>query len=91
MQQTYYAEAKGFWFDIWFADKESMLDTMVRNLAADLENGYDYFGKSATEQREQIAAYKKQFDEECDLLKSMTDEKHVDRWCYIDLKKRGAI
>lgn len=34
------------WFDIWFADKQGMIDCMTRNMAADLEAGYDYFGNS---------------------------------------------
>lgn len=32
------------WFEIWFTDKKAMIETMVHNMAADLENGYDYFG-----------------------------------------------
>ena len=31
------------WFEMWKADKECVLDTMVRNMASDLENGYDYY------------------------------------------------
>lgn len=78
------------WFDMWFEDKKSILDCMVRNMAADLDAGYDYFGKCITGQREDIVAYKKQFDTEMDTFKTM-DEKQVNRWCFYDLKKRGAI
>lgn len=81
---------KNDWFEIWFADKSSMLDTMVGNMAADLAAGYDYFGNCISRQREEINEYKARFDEECEKLKDM-DEKKADRWCYIDLKKRGAI
>lgn len=78
------------WFEMWFADKQSIVETMVRNMAADLNAGYDYFGKSITEQREAIAEYQANFDNEVDKLKEM-DESKANRWCYIDMKKRGAI
>jgi len=78
------------WFDIWFEDKQSIIDTMVRNMASDLEHGYDYFGKSIRQQREMIAEYKRQFDEEMDMFKE-ADEKQVNRWCFYDMKKRGVI
>lgn len=79
------------WFEIWFADKKSMVETMVRNMAADLACGYDYFGSCITRQREEIAAYQKKFDAEMDHLKEIGDDKKVDRWCYYDLCKRGVI
>ena len=79
------------WFEMWFADKESILETMVRNMAADLDCGYNYFGDCIRRQREEIAAYKEKFDSEVDHLKEMDDEKKVERWCYLDLRKRGAI
>ena len=78
------------WFDIWFEDKQSMIDTMVRNMTSDLENGYDYFGKSITNQKNMIDEYKKEFDKNVDMFKTMT-EKEVNRWCFYDMKKRGVI
>lgn len=78
------------WFELWFSDKQSMIDTMIRNMAADLEAGYNYFGKCITEQREMIDQYKTQFDAEMDAFKTM-DDKQVNRWCYYDMKKRGVI
>lgn len=78
------------WFEIWFDDKKSVLSTMTRNMAADLAAGYDYFGNSINGQRREIERYKQQFDNEVDSFKSM-DENAVNRWCFYDLKKRGAI
>lgn len=78
------------WFDMWYSDKQSMLDTMVRNMQADLDCGYDYFGKSITSQREMINEYKKNFDAQMDKFKEMEDTA-VNRWCYYDMKKRGVI
>lgn len=78
------------WFELWVEDKQSMLDTMLKNMAADLNAGYDYFGNSITAQREMIEQYKAQFDAEMDSFKTM-DETQVNRWCYYDMRKRGVI
>ena len=79
------------WFEIWFDDKQAILDTMVRNMNSDLENGYDYFGSSIRKQRADIDEYKARFDEQMDRFKEMESDSKVNRWCYYDLKKRGAI
>ena len=78
------------WFDVWFEDRESILNTMVRNMASDLNAGYDYFGQSITKQKQEIAEYKAQTDKTLDMFKDM-DEKVVNRWCFYELKKHGAI
>lgn len=78
------------YFKLWVEDKQSILDTMIRNLASDLEAGYNYFGLSARKQRGEIDAYKYLFDSEMEYLKTL-DEKKVNHWCRIDLIKRGAI
>ena len=78
------------WFDVWFEDRESILNTMVRNMASDLNAGYDYFGQSITRQKQEIAEYKVQTDKTLDMFKDM-DEKAVNRWCFYELKKHGAI
>ncbi len=78
------------WFELWFSDKKSILDCMARNMAADLAAGYNYFGKSITSQRVAIEEYKRQFDTEMDSFAKMT-ETEVNRWCYYNMKKRGAI
>lgn len=78
------------WFDVWFEDRESILSTMVRNMASDLNAGYDYFGQSITRQKQEIAEYKAQTNKTLDMFKDM-DEKAVNRWCFYELKKHGAI
>lgn len=78
------------WFEIWFSDKQNMVNTMARNMASDLANGYDYFGKSITTQRQDIERYQREFDQQMDDFKYM-DEKQVNRWCFYDMKKRGVI
>lgn len=78
------------WFDIWYSDRQNMLDTMIRNMQSDLDCGYDYFGKSITSQRQMIDEYKNDFDKQMDKFKEMEDSV-VNRWCYYDMKKRGVI
>lgn len=78
------------WFEIWLDDKQAMLATMVRNMAADLEAGYDYFGSCISRQREMIAAYKAEFDAQLMSFADMTEEKR-NRWCYYDMLRRGVI
>lgn len=81
---------KNDWFELWRADRESMLDTMIRNMKADLDCGYDYFGKSITRQREDIERFKADFDADLDKIGEMEPNK-VQHWCYVRLVKLGAI
>lgn len=78
------------WFPLWYEDKQSILNTMVSNLQADLNAGYDSFGNSATSQRQAIDAYKDQMDEEMKAFRTMTGSQ-VSHWCFYDMKRRGAI
>lgn len=78
------------WFELWFADKQSMISVMVQNMAADLKAGYNYFGSSIQKQVADIKAYKAQFDKQMDEFKFMEDQA-VNRWCFYDMKKRGVI
>ena len=78
------------WFEIWFADQESILETMVRNMAADLDSGYNYFGNCISKQRDDIDRHKKAFDQQMLAFADM-DDKKMNRWCYFDLRRRGVI
>lgn len=82
--------AKVDWFEMWRADRESLLDTMVRNMIADLDAGYDYFGNSIQRQLKDIADFKKKTQILLDFV-SFMDEKKVNHWAYIQLLKSGAI
>lgn len=77
-------------FEMWYADKQCMVETMRRNMADDLKAGYDPDGACITSQRREINEYQSKFDTECDFLQAM-DNTAAERWCYIDLKRRGAI
>lgn len=78
------------WFNLWFNDKQSIIETMVRNMQADLDAGYNPEGHCIRKQRVDIEEYQIKFDRQLDSFKTM-DDKAVERWCYYDLKKRGAI
>ena len=78
------------WFDMWFEDKKSIISIMYSNMASDLAAGYDYFGKSIQDQKREIADYEAEFERQMDKFKSMSDDE-VNRWCFYDMKKRGAI
>lgn len=78
------------WFEMWEADIKSMLSTMYRNLVADLECGYDPMGASIARQKEEIADYEKRYHAALDNMVFMTEEQ-TNKWCFFDLKKRGAI
>ena len=78
------------YFDMWFTDKEEMLSTMVKNMQADLDAGYNYFGNSITKQRAAIDRYKKGFDDQMKKFYNMNIDK-IGRWCYYDMKRRGII
>ena len=78
------------WFKMWVEDKECIMATMARNMASDLENGYNYWGKSIQNQIAEMNAYKAKYDAELDKIAEM-DENKVQHWCYIQLLKSGAI
>lgn len=78
------------YFDIWYADKSSMLDTMVKNMTSDLDAGYNYFGDCIQRQIKSIEEYKKSFDNDMKWLGVM-DEKQSEHWCKFDLLRRGVI
>lgn len=78
------------WFKVWCEDKESMIGTMARNMAADLEAGYNYFGASIQRQIKEINEYREKYHEDLNKIAEM-DEKKVNHWCKIQLIKSGAI
>lgn len=83
-------EYKYKWFNIWYQDKQSIVATMEKNIAADIDAGYNPFGNSIRKQRAELNEYIEKFDEEVQKLRDM-GYKQAEHWCYIDLKRRGAI
>lgn len=81
---------KGEWFNIWMEDKESMISIMIDNMISDIDAGYDPDGHSIRRQVVDIEEYQIEYDHQMNRFKYMEDNA-VDRWCFYDLKKRGAI
>lgn len=81
---------KNDWFEIWFEDKKEIISIMLKNMASDLDAGYDPLGKSIRQQRIDIENYQRKFDNEMILLRDM-EPNRIQHWCYMDLKRRGAI
>ena len=75
---------------MWIDDKYCIIDTMYNNILADLDAGYDPKGKSITDQKNAVDEYIRKFNSQLDKFVTMTDTE-VNRWCYYDLLKRGAI
>lgn len=80
----------GQWFSLWLSDKQSIVETMARNMAADIAAGYSYFGNSIQKQKQDLEAYQKEYEDQMMAFSDMTDTQ-VERWCYFDLLRRGAI
>lgn len=80
----------GKWFDIWMDDKEAVINTMMKNMGADIAAGYNYSGRCIREQQDQIASYNADYEAQVMKFASMTDVQ-VERWCYYDLLRRGVI
>ncbi len=78
------------WFEIWCEDKQNILNTMARNMAADLEDGYDFFGNCIQRQIKEMEEYREAFHSEMDKIAEM-DPGRVNHYCYVKLKKAGAI
>lgn len=89
---TVFDEVK--WFEMWLADKESILVCMRHNIEADLNAGYDPEGVSIRTQKAEMRAYEEGIESTLSRLTDMAVDKGikaVNRWCYMDMKRRGAI
>lgn len=78
------------WFEMWVEDRKSILSCMIQNMNDDLKAGYDPTGNSIRKQVREIDAFQNKFDEQMQHLREL-DEKQCNRWCYVDLKRLGAI
>lgn len=82
--------AKQNWFNIWYEDKQAMVSTMMHNMTADIDAGYNPMGRSIQKQLRGIREYAEKFDEEMKGFRTMS-EGQIQHWCYYDLVRRGAI
>lgn len=79
------------WFEMWKSDKISMIETMLKNVHADLECGYNYFGNCIQNQLKTIRDYQNKFNATLDKFTEFNDDSKIERYCYHDLIKRGVI
>lgn len=78
------------WIEIWCDDYTSLIDCAIRNMQSDLECGYDPNGFSIWQSKSAIAELRERYENGLNRIAEM-EEKAAQRWCYYDLKKRGAI
>lgn len=78
------------YFKLWYEDKRSILETMNRNMYADIDVGYDPNGENIKRQLKAIDDYSIDINRHLTQFQSMKD-KEVQRWCKYDMIRRGAI
>lgn len=79
------------WFEMWYSDKKNILSILYHNLNADINAGYNPLGNCIRGQREAIVNYEKSINDTLDMFTNMNDNGKIERWCYHDLLKCGAI
>lgn len=79
------------WFEIWVADWQSMTETIRRNMTADLNAGYDPNGATILKYRNEIIVRGMKFAYYMHDFSMMDSDEKINRFCYFDLKARGAI
>ena len=84
-------DKNGNWLQIWKKDTESLICCMVRNLASDIEAGYDPFGNSITNSINELVKYKSRREMEMKILQETMNPEQINKWCWEDLIRRGAI
>ena len=78
------------WIEMWNDDKRSVVATMYRNLTADIEAGYDFFGHSVYQEHAAITEYAAKWERQiAELARLDTDAKG--RRCFEWLRDCGAI
>ena len=78
------------YFKLWYEDKRSILETMNRNMYADIDVGYDINGDNIKSQLKAIDDYSIDINRHLSQFSTMTD-KEVQRWCKYDMIRRGVI
>ena len=78
------------YFELWCESKENMIETMYRNIGDDLKAGYNPHGELIQRQKEALEKYKGEYETQLMNFADMTTKK-VNRWCFLDLKRRGYL
>ena len=78
------------YFDMLIGDIKCIISTMHRNMSADIDAGYNPAGACIRRQLADIEAYTDKWNNELDKI-ALMDENKINRYCYTQLVKRGAI
>ena len=75
---------------LWIGDKQSIIETMLNNLNADLSAGYNPRGANIEKQRAAIREYTAAYNAELMKIADKTPQAAA-HYCKLDLIRRGAI
>ena len=82
--------AKADWLEVWIDDWESLIETQNRNIQSELQAGFKWTGQHVQHEVKILKEFDSKYRDGLEKFKYM-DEREVQRWCYFDLLKRGAI
>jgi len=78
------------WVEMYHADKQSIIETMIDNLSADLKAGYNPTGLSIMRQLVELAEYKQEYGRESEQLSALLPQ-YAERRAFENLRRSGAI
>lgn len=74
----------------WCWKFRHIIETMIRNMLADLDAGYDFHGGGIGTQLQYVEEYYEDFRNKLKEFKDMR-ELDINKWCYKDMIERGAM
>lgn len=77
--------------EMWLEDYESLIETAIRNMQSDLAAGYNPKGAAIALDIECIEELKSRRDAGIEKIAQFESDSKANRWCYCDMKRRGAI
>lgn len=78
------------WFDVWCADWEGLIETQARNVQSEIDAGWKYKSDRVQNELRILNKFNGEYRRQLGRFASMED-KEVNRFCYYDLLRRGAI
>lgn len=80
------------WFEIWCDDWESLIYTQSRNVQAELDAGYKWSSRHVQHEVEILNEFDSKYRNQLAKFAEMEEQgRNVNKWCYYDLLRRGAI
>ena len=78
------------WFEIWCEDWEGLITTQSLNIKAELDAGWKWKSDRVQHEVNVLNQFQNTYRLQLGRFAEM-EEKQVQRWCYYDLLRRGAI